>query len=377
MGDGLQWRGLGLGSSSSDAFIHLPEQIVASNVVAVAAGNYYSLFVKSGGSLWAMGLNSGGELGDGTYTEQSYPQQIAGSEVSVIAAGGWHSLFGTFHFPVGPGSLLGMGDNEYGELGSSAFSGTNTPQKIESTFAGEGPAATAVSAGGWHSLFIQPGGSLWAMGWNYSGQLGDGTTNNQYAPREIVASNVVAISAGLEHSLFVKADGSLWAMGDNSYGELGDGTANNQYAPEEIVPSNVIAIAAGQGHSLFIKSDSSLWGMGDNGSGELGDLRIRVYCHPHPGCSDFPDSQRRFRNRRLHGLDPNRKSDLHLRERQIRLRAFGRLRCAVGSDRIAWLSFPNASNHSRDKLPAVLLVEQSGWRSAQRIPSVVEWHHGF
>ena len=59
-----------------------------------------------------------------------------------------------------------MGDNEYGELGSSAFSETNTPQKIESTFAGEGPAATAVSAGGWHSLFIQPGGSLWAMGWN-------------------------------------------------------------------------------------------------------------------------------------------------------------------------------------------------------------------
>ena len=32
-----------------------PEQIVASNVTAIAAGYYHSLFLKSDGSLWAMG----------------------------------------------------------------------------------------------------------------------------------------------------------------------------------------------------------------------------------------------------------------------------------------------------------------------------------
>ena len=32
-----------------------PEQIVASNVTAIAAGGYHSLFLKSDGSLWAMG----------------------------------------------------------------------------------------------------------------------------------------------------------------------------------------------------------------------------------------------------------------------------------------------------------------------------------
>jgi alpha-tubulin suppressor-like RCC1 family protein len=64
------------------------------------------------------------------------------------------------------------------------------------------------------------------------------------------------------HSLFLKSDGSLWAMGDNYYGELGDGTFNQTNRPEQIVASNVTAIAAGQLYSLFVKSDGSLWAMG-------------------------------------------------------------------------------------------------------------------
>ena len=47
--------------------INLPQQIVASGVTAIAAGSYHSLFLKSDGSLWAMGYNGDGELGDGTY----------------------------------------------------------------------------------------------------------------------------------------------------------------------------------------------------------------------------------------------------------------------------------------------------------------------
>ena len=36
------------------------------------------------------------------------------------------------------------------------------------------------------------------------------------------------------HSLFLKNDGSLWGMGDNSYGQLGDGTYNSTNRPEQI-----------------------------------------------------------------------------------------------------------------------------------------------
>jgi alpha-tubulin suppressor-like RCC1 family protein len=53
-----------------------PEQIVASNVTAIAAGCLHSLFLKSDGSLWSMGQNNYGQLGDGHNYNTNRPEQI-------------------------------------------------------------------------------------------------------------------------------------------------------------------------------------------------------------------------------------------------------------------------------------------------------------
>ena len=85
------------------------------------------------------------------------------------------------------------------------------------------------------------------------------------------AQPVTEIAGGWGHSLFLKSDGSLWAMGDNNYGDLGDGTYNETNYPELVVASNVVAIATHEYHNLFLKSDGSLWAVGYNVSGQLGD----------------------------------------------------------------------------------------------------------
>jgi len=187
-----------------------------------------------------------------------------GQTVTNIVAGGNHSLF-----LKSDGSLWAMGDNADGELGDGTYNPTNLPEQIVASN------VKAIAAGNNFSLFIKSNGSLWAMGANVEGQLGDGTYNPTNLPEQVVASNVTAIAAGGGQSLFLKSDGSLWAMGNNSDGQLGDGS-NDQFQyktnlPELIVASNVTAIAAGDAHSLFLKRDGSLWAMGDNSAGELGD----------------------------------------------------------------------------------------------------------
>jgi hypothetical protein len=140
-----------------------------------------------------------------------------------------------------------MGYDLSGQLGdgNNNGNGINLPELI---VAGN---VTVIAAGGDYSLFLKSDGSLWAMGYDRSGQLGDGTYGTDSfggtnLPEQIVASGVTAISGGSytspesggEHSLFAKNDGSLWAMGDDLWGQLGNGTYGENGStnrPEHIV----------------------------------------------------------------------------------------------------------------------------------------------
>ena len=158
-----------------------------------------------------------------------------------------------------------MGANFDGQLGDGTTNQQSAPEEILSS------GVQAISAGSNHSLILKTDGSLWAMGYNYCGQLGDGTTTNRSAPVQILASGVLAIAAGDSHSLILKADGSLWAMGYNVFGQLGDGTTTQRNAPVQILPSGVQSVSAGLYHSLILKTDGSLWAMGNNSCGQLGN----------------------------------------------------------------------------------------------------------
>jgi len=226
-------------------------------VIAASGGANQTYFIKGDGSLWGMGRNANGELGDGTSIDRGNPVQIANDVVGASTGLGFYSLF-----IKSDGSLWGTGFNGWGQLGDGSYSSRLSPKQIAIN-------VVFACAGNTDSLFIKSDGSLWGMGGNSWGELGDGTTTGKLIPIQI-ATNIKAASSKAGSVYFIKADDSLWAIGYNGSGQLGDGTTQNRSTPVHVT-DNVRAVAAGPNQCLFIKTDGSLWGMGRNDFGQLGD----------------------------------------------------------------------------------------------------------
>ena len=145
--------------------------------------------VRSDGTeIWAWGRNDSGQLGDGTLTRRLSPGQVRGlSEVVAIAAGSYHSLAVKTD-----GTVWAWGWNQYGQLGDGTFATRLAPVQVNGL-----SGVVGVAAGRYHSLALKSDGTVWAWGWNDSGQLGDKTFATRLAPVQVSElSGVVGIAAG-------------------------------------------------------------------------------------------------------------------------------------------------------------------------------------
>ncbi|MEI6309167.1 MAG: hypothetical protein WCP58_05955, partial [bacterium] len=132
----------------------------------------------------------------------------------------------------------------------------------------------ALAAGYYHSLALKEDGTVWAFGFNNSGQLGLGDTTNRFSPVQVTAlgSSVKALTAGAWHSLSLQETGTVWAWGRNDYGQLGLGDTTNCSSPVQVTTlgNNVEALAGGGVHTLALKRDGTVWAWGGNTFGQLG-----------------------------------------------------------------------------------------------------------
>lgn len=244
------------------------------DVVDIAAGDAHSLFLKSDGTVWACGSNDYNQLGDGTTTPRNTPVQVKGpggvgflSNVSAIAAGYW-----TSYFLLSDGTVMACGNNSYGQLGDGTAITRAYPVAVSNA-----SSIVQISAGDLHLLMLKSDNTVLAVGRNNQGQLGDGTTVNKFtAISPTGVSGVVSIAGGGDFSLFLKSDGTVYSVGGNFYGQLGDATNTNRSAAVQVKGiggsgfiGNVINITAGGSHSIFVLADSSIATCGYNQNGQL------------------------------------------------------------------------------------------------------------
>lgn len=150
-----------------------------SGIINIAAGETHSLFLKNDGTVWGCGDNLYGTLGNGitTNNKDSFAFQIAGlNNIVDIAAGLNYSIF-----LKDDGTVYACGSNNYGQLGmGSSGNYFSTPTLIPGI-----DHVVAVAAGDYHSVFLKDDGSVWVCGNNTEGQLGIGSTFDVDVPTQV------------------------------------------------------------------------------------------------------------------------------------------------------------------------------------------------
>jgi alpha-tubulin suppressor-like RCC1 family protein/uncharacterized protein YjbI with pentapeptide repeats len=189
----------------------------ATNVIALAGGDYHCLALRTDGSVVVWG--------DNTYGQTNVPPNA--TNLTAIVSGSLHSLG-----LKADGTVVAWGYNDTGV--------TNVP-----------PAATNVAAlapgpGARHALALRADGSL--VRW--------GDTSYGLANIPATATNVVSVAVGAGHCLVLRGDGTVVAWGYNSSGQT-NVPAN---------ATNIVAIAAGRYNSLALRADSTLLAWGSLGN---------------------------------------------------------------------------------------------------------------
>jgi alpha-tubulin suppressor-like RCC1 family protein len=228
------------------------------------------LAIDSTGRAWGWGLDGAHDL---CLPGLAYvrPQRLPLSDVTLATGARTHALFYSH------GTVYACGSGDAGELGNGSAASRSQPAPVTGLPAGV--AVTALTSSWEGSGALLANGDYYDWGYNAAGQLGDGTTANSARPARVDLPGPVAQvfqgGSGKTNgqTVAILKNASVWAWGDNERGQLGDDTTANSDVPVRVrVPAGVTFVTVNSGGytSFAIDPAGRLWAWGGNDNGQLG-----------------------------------------------------------------------------------------------------------
>jgi alpha-tubulin suppressor-like RCC1 family protein len=237
--------------------------MIERKLAMISAGSEHTCALDTDGVALCWGRNVEGELGDGTFvTNRSTPTAVTtGLRFVSLTSGQLHTCALT---KLGAAYCWGL--NSDGQLGNGSTASVAVPVAV-----GQGLVFAGIRAGGRHTCGWLSSGAAYCWGRNSSGQLGNGTTVNRALPTAVIGGRLFAsITTGFNHTCGLTSAGApfCWGAGGNSQ------TGGGQF--DRNVPSNVSggffsSIVAGGSHTCAVDAAGAAFCWGLTQDGQIGN----------------------------------------------------------------------------------------------------------
>lgn len=247
------------------------------NFTDVSNGLYHSCGLTATGDVYCWGLNTSGQLGNGTLIDSTVPVAVtmpAGVTFSTIDVGDSHSCALSSQ-----GNAYCWGDNQTVQIGDGTQTNRTIPTAVsmptDITF-------VTISAGGYQTCALSSINTAYCWGL-YRARMSiyepiiSATPALVNLPSGI--TSVTSIDVGFAHVCLITNTGKAYCGGYNLSGSLGTGSsAEWSDISAVLLPSDVTAshISAGRFHTCAVTTNGGLYCWGNNENGTLGMVLLLI-----------------------------------------------------------------------------------------------------
>jgi alpha-tubulin suppressor-like RCC1 family protein len=261
--------------------VRFPRDVRIASIPTDAMPYDTALAVDTEGHAWGWGNNGGGELCLGATGSLSVPVRLPLHHVTALAGASNHAVYDA------DGTVYACGQNVAGDLGDGSRSGSRRPTRVAGL---RGESVVKLVAAFANSGALLSDGEYFDWGYDAGGQLGDGHVNQSSDvpvrvhlpfPVRQVAQGGSIWSNG--QTLVMLSNGSLWAWGSDRFGQLGDGKTGIRPRPVPFRPPAGVTyakLATGSATSYAVSTTGGVYAWGVNFVGQVGDGLTRTALRP-------------------------------------------------------------------------------------------------